>query len=588
MAYISWKNNRQPALYGLIGWGMLGAGVILFALSTIGVSAAIVSIYALQIVFLIHITLLSLALADQINIMQLQKEQMRQEILKAEQSQRFKDQFLANTSHEIRTPMNAIIGFTRLLEQSVLASFQREYVRYIKDSASNLLVIINDILDFSKIESGKITFERVNIHLNKLCQSIIETLRFRINEKNLDVSYYIDEKIPDLVLGDPVRLNQILLNLLSNAIKFTEEGSVHLKIGLKHQTDSQITVLFEVKDTGIGIPEDKLSVIFESFSQASDHTTRKYGGTGLGLTIVKQLVELQGGSIQVKSKVNEGSSFSVSMTFDKGQIEAHTELRTSSTTGSIPANLTVLLIEDNPINQIVAVNTLQKWLSTIQIDVANNGKEGIAKLLSKNYHLLLVDIQMPEMDGYETTQYIRTQMPLPKNKVPIIALTAGALKADEERALEAGMNDYISKPFDAEVLFSKIRCLQIDKDIPILTGNKFEISNVERAGLGDPEFMVQLMDMFLKKTPEALHQMGKYVHAKDYKQVSFIAHRIKSVFVCMGLSHLQQELSEIETIALNDTNLNILSGKIAQLKKGCEEAYVQISLEREKLINNNS
>ena len=276
------------------------------------------------------------------------------------------------------------------------------------------------------------------------------------------------------------------------------------------------------------------------------------------------------------------------MTFDKGQINSPTEMKAPASNSAIPANLTVLLIEDNPINQIVATNTLQKWLPTIQIDVANNGKEGIAKLQAKNYHSLLVDIQMPEMDGYETTQYIRTQMPSPKNNVPIIALTAGALKADEERALEAGMNDYISKPFDAEILFSKISRLQIDKDMPILTGNKFEISNVERAGLGDPEFMVQLMDMFLEKTPEAIHLMGKHIHTKDYKQVSAVAHRIKSVFVCMGLSHLQQELLEIETTALNGVNQTILLDKITHLKKGCEEAYLQVLAEKAKLINNNS
>ncbi|QHT65817.1 response regulator [Rhodocytophaga rosea] len=550
-------------------------------------------IYGIMLTSMASIVLLPLLEARNLNQMQSAQELVQKEILQAEQSRRFKDQFLANTSHEIRTPMNAIVGFTRLLEQSVLATTQREYVRYIKDSANNLLVIINDILDFSKIESGKITFERVNIHLDQLCRSVIETLRFRMEEKKLQVSYHIDKKIPELFLGDPVRLNQILLNLFSNAIKFTEEGSVHLKAQLLHQTETQIQVLFEVTDTGIGIAEDKLHLIFESFSQANDHTTRRYGGTGLGLTIVKQLVELQGGTIQVKSRLHEGSTFSVIMPFDKGMYNTHVQARNYTAAGAIPENLTILLLEDNPINQVLAVNTLQKWLPTIQIDIGNNGKEGIEKLAIKDYHLLLVDIQMPEMDGFATTQYIRSTMPAPKNAIPIIALTAGALKSDEEQALAAGMDDFISKPFDAEVLFTKIRRLLAGKDVPvpaeqqqISPRNKFEISHVQKAGLNDPEFMVQLMNMFLEKTPEALQQMESSAQSQNWKQVGFIAHRIKSVFVCMGLSHLQHELWQIEQAAVNEVHTEYIPDKIKQLHDGCKEAFVQITQERNKLVNN--
>lgn len=547
------------------------------------VSTLTVHLYSLFI--LLHAISVAAVLAQRINLFTENHESITKRLQRAEQSQRFKDQFLANTSHEIRTPMNAILGFTRLLEQSELEASQQEYVRLIKTSAENLLVIINDILDFSKIESGKIVLEKVNIHIDKLCHSLIDTLQVRIAEKNLEVGYYIDDRIPPVFLGDPVRLNQILLNLLTNAVKFTEQGSVFLKVQLVEETPDQIYLLFEVKDTGIGIPPDKLQVIFDSFSQASDQTTRKYGGTGLGLSIVKQLVELQGGKVTVESYPDEGSTFSVYMHFQKGISHEQLQARNGSVSHSLPNNLSILLLEDNPINQILAVNTLQKWMPDIKVDVASDGKEGISKLQEKNYDLMLVDIQMPEMDGYETTRYIRTKMDVSKKNIPIIALTAGALKEDEQKAIAAGMNDYVSKPFDIETLAGKIKKLPIPADRHLLSGNKFEIAHVERAGLGEPDFMIQLMNMFLEKTPEALLQMEQFSKIENWEGIRFVAHRIKSVFACMGLSHLQKELLVIEESAKERINLKKIPALLEQLKNGCDEAYSQIIAERDKLIN---
>jgi CheY-like chemotaxis protein len=273
------------------------------------------------------------------------------------------------------------------------------------------------------------------------------------------------------------------------------------------------------------------------------------------------------------------------MSFHKGQTKDHIQAREATQLNPLPNNLSVLLLEDNPINQILAVNTLQKWMPDIRIDVAGDGKEGISKLKEKNYDLMLVDIQMPEMDGYETTRYIRTQMDVSKKNIPIIALTAGALKEDEQKAIEAGMNDYLSKPFDIETLAGKIKKLPISADRHALRGNKFEIANVERAGLGEPDFMVQLMNMFLEKTPEALLQMEQFVEIGNWKGISLIAHRIKSVFVCMGLTHLQKELLLIEESAKDQTNLENIPAMLAHLKTGCDEGYSQIIKERDKLIN---
>jgi signal transduction histidine kinase/CheY-like chemotaxis protein len=587
ISYTPFIFQRKNSMTSFI-WGSIF--LLISLLMMVGIYLAWIPVHAvtvhLYLVFaLLHSIILATVLAQRINVFTENQDSITKKLLKAEQSQRFKDQFLANTSHEIRTPMNAILGFTRLLEQSALDAPQQEYVRLIKTSAENLLVIINDILDFSKIESGKIVLEKVNIHLDTLCHSIIDTLQLRIAEKNLEVGYYIDDRIPAVFLGDPTRLTQILLNLLTNAVKFTDQGSVFLKIQLVEETTDQIYLHFEVKDTGIGIPEDKLQVIFDSFSQASDQTTRKYGGTGLGLSIVKQLVELQGGKVTVESYPEEGSTFSVYLHFQKGITSEHVQARNASIVHTLPNNLSILLLEDNPINQILAVNTLQKWMPDIKIDVAGDGKEGIDKLKEQNYDLMLVDIQMPEMDGYETTRYIRTKMDVSKKNIPIIALTAGALKEDEQKAIAAGMNDYVSKPFDIETLAGKIKRLPISADRRSWRGNKFEIAHVERAGLGEPDFMIQLMNMFLEKTPEALLQMDQFLETDNWEAISFVAHRIKSVFACMGLTHLQKELLVIEESAKDRVNLEKIPAMLAQLKQGCDEAYSQIIIERDKLIN---
>ncbi|HNV94980.1 MAG TPA: ATP-binding protein [Bacteroidales bacterium] len=374
-----------------------------------------------------------------------------------------KQQFLANMSHEIRTPMNAIIGMINLLQNTKLSQEQKEYLNHINLSSNNLLIIINDILDISKIESGKVVFEKHRFNLNDTLDNLQKMFEPKVNEKGIYFNISKDPQLPAFWLGDQVRLNQILINLVGNAIKFTLEGGVLLQIETKKKIDeTHFEVLFKVIDTGIGIQADKKEHIFESFTQASNDTTRKFGGTGLGLTIAKQLVELQNGKIWFESEINKGTTFYFYLPLEKtnpptiSEIQAKAEFSLSKNIDKqIFSRSTILVAEDNPLNQFL-IKTLLTKQHFQNILISNNGKEAIELLQKNDIHLILMDLHMPEMDGYETTSFIRTNFPAPKSKVPIIALTAAVIQGEKEKCLSIGMNDYISKPFNPNELFEKI------------------------------------------------------------------------------------------------------------------------------------
>ena len=391
-----------------------------------------------------------------------EQEQAEQALIqakeKAEEATRTKARFLSTMSHEIRTPMNAVIGMTHLLLQDNPTAEQSENLRILKFSAENLMVLINDILDFSKIEAGKVAFENTCFPLLQLVSDLKKSLLPAARKKSISLEVLQDADLPGEVMGDPLRLSQILTNLLSNAIKFTEKGGVQVQLSLLEEGPNASTIQFQVSDTGIGIPEHMQEAVFESFTQGSSDTTRRFGGTGLGLTITKRLLEMQGSNIQVESKEGEGSRFYFTLRFQKPQ-----PLTESTMTGNTKRPMEegtlqgrkILMVEDNPLNIMIGKKFLEKW--GIELQTAENGLEAL-ELLKKNsiFDLILMDLQMPEMDGYEATRQIRQMEDQAIASLPILAISAAAEQEAREKALEAGINDFVAKPFVPEELMEQL------------------------------------------------------------------------------------------------------------------------------------
>ncbi len=516
--------------------------------------------------------------------------QRKKDALELLRAQKTKELFLANISHEIRTPINGIAGMADLLSQNPSADDQTLYLKAIKTAAENLKVIINDILDLASIESGKLKFEKINFHLDETIRSLVDTFRLQSQEKGILLEYKMDPKIPGVFIGDPVRLNQILINLISNALKFTHQGSIKISVNIEQIKDKDYYLKFEIKDTGIGIPKSKLRTIFESFSQADASVTRKYGGTGLGLTIVRQLVQLQHGTIKVSSEENEGSTFTVVMPYRIGIKDLQVSKGRSTLNKTLQLkNASILLVEDNDINRLYAGSILKMW--GCPFDTAENGEVAIEKYKNSHFDLILMDIQMPVMDGFETTKVIR-QWSNEKSKIPIVALTANATQRDIDKCISLGMNDCLTKPFTQEDLLkvldkylgSKFHVVGSEENNKISSqkhADKVDFSYLEKVSGNNKSFIKEIAEAFLKSIPTSIQELNKYSDNENWIELARVAHKIKPSITLLGVHNLKDKIVKLEEEAKRHKNpwlINKLSKEISsELKETLKSIKIQIS-----------
>ncbi|HEY4108133.1 ATP-binding protein [Puia sp.] len=451
-----------------------------------------------------------------------------------------KENFMANMSHEIRTPMNAILGFTNLLKSKTRDPELIEFVDAIRQSGDNLLTIINDILDLSKIEAGMMRIESAPFSVRGLLHSVQTMFAEKMNEKRLLFSCTVDESIPDTLSGDATRLTQILVNVIGNALKFTSEGSIQVKISNRGMTPKRILLGFVIRDTGIGIAKEKVSDIFERFRQAEDSMTRKYGGTGLGLSIVKDLVYLQHGEISVESEPGVGTTFNFTLPYEIaiGPLSGATTSAATESEYPDARHIHILVVEDNETNQNLVKHLLNRW--RFSYDIVNNGMEAIKRLQTRRFDLVLMDVQMPMMDGYTATREIRMKLKL---DTPVIAMTAHAFAGEREKCLSYGMNDYIAKPISERELFRLIeRFTGVNHDY-----QHIDLRYMHGISEGNKDYEKTVTKQFIEVIPGDIGDLETGLANQDAVALAKVAHIMRSDVAVLGLlDEIQPHLDVLE------------------------------------------
>jgi signal transduction histidine kinase/DNA-binding response OmpR family regulator len=478
------------------------------------------------------------------------EKQIEESRQKAEESLETRKLFLANISHEIRTPISAISGMSGILADTEISETQKQYVKAIQSSSKSLMVIVNDILDMSKLESGKFSAEFIPFDLRAILDPLYTTYLLRTDEKGIAFSVDYPSDMPKWLFGDPTRLGQILNNLISNAIKFTDKGKVTLKITFDKKGKHN-EFCFSVTDTGIGIDQEKLKTIFEFFSQEDNTITRRFGGTGLVLAISKSISELLGGEIMVESEKNVGSTFKFCLTMPEAseQLKNETAIVRTDLKGK-----NVLIVEDNELNRFLAVTILKKWNANIHI--AENGEEAVKAVSTLDIDIVLMDIQMPVMDGVAAAIAIRSEL---KSNVPIIALTANALESEKEKCWQAGMNEYITKPYNPEFLREKIIFLtEHNSKSEEPNSENISLDNLHSLMNGSKEQMIRMTQVFLDQIEKHFNELKFALNENDLDEITAVTHKLKSSFQLFGLNKTGILLERIEQRAktLNSHELN--------------------------------
>ncbi len=514
----------------------------------------------------------------------------------AEQANKTKSDFIANTSHEIRTPLNGIIAMSELVLFGDLSDEQRKRIGLIKQSGESLLEIINEILDISKIESGKIELEKTDFALSNIIEKVILTLSAKAKEKKIKLISHIEPDIPDSLIGDPVKLRQVLFNLVGNAIKFTGEGQVEILINKNRSENNLVNLTFSVKDSGIGIPADKINKLFESFTQVDSSTTRKYGGTGLGLAISKKFIELMGGDIKVESIIDKGSTFMFTINMEisaKQQTKTNNQKTADMKTDTIitPAkenkNISILVAEDNFINLDIITGMLD--LQGYTITTSATGKEALEKVHENNFDLILMDVQMPVMDGIEATQKIREYEQGKNIHTPIIAMTAHAMKGHKDKFLEIGMDDYIEKPIKASLVFETIKKYTdmklFNKKKSIYKQEEQSENTNESCPIDMDELFERVTDKILAKNilekfnnsyPETIEEIIFSIQHGNKNEIADSIHKLKGVLANLSINQAYELAVKLEGCA-ESTNKEDALQQVAEIEKelGRAKTYVE-------------
>jgi len=526
------------------------------------------------------------------------RTQLENERRRAEKLAKVKEEFLANMSHEIRTPLNVIIGFSEQLAKDVSQEKSKEFVNAIQKSSGHLLSIVNQILDYSKLEAGGSEREDISFSVHDLIHEVFESFRWKAAECGLLFSFFIDEKIPEILRGSAVSVKQILINLVSNAIKFTEQGSVIIHVSLEEENENSVIIAIQVRDTGIGIAPAALGKIFSAFTQSNGEITRKYGGTGLGLAITKKLSESLGGTIDVNSELTVGSVFTVRVPFRKSTQKTQNE--ESADTNSVPdsqtffANKHILIVDDEEMNvklcEIILENLGMKTRS------ASDGKEALEKFQNENFDLVLLDIQMPEMSGFEVVKSIRSLDDKLQRQIPVIALTANLFAENENQYAEAGFSDHLTKPFTEKQLLEKL-----EKFLPQGTmfsskvesqnssfksnGKRYSLKYLEETSGANKEFISEMLGSFIANNNANIRRLHRALEEADYNSIHNVAHKMIPSFRYLELRELEAKLRSLELLAINADNIPASAELINQITLDSEALFPLLKNEIEELMN---